>query len=90
MAQLPEPSLRDKVGFLEHASRNLLAQGITSVHDAATSLETIDIFRKYAFTPTETCKKNSDLRLSQARRKERHASQGACYGRMPNSRRVLW
>ena len=46
MAQLPEPSLRDRVGYLEQASKNLLAQGITSVHDAATSLDTIDIFRR--------------------------------------------
>lgn len=46
MAQLAEPSLRDKVGFLEQASKKLLAQGITSVHDAATGLDTIEIFRK--------------------------------------------
>lgn len=47
MAQLPEPSLRDEVGFLEKASKNLLAQGITSVHDAATSLKAVDIYKRW-------------------------------------------
>lgn len=46
MAQLPKQTEQKRIQYMREASRALLSKGIVGVHDAASSLEAIDFYKR--------------------------------------------